>query len=224
MAEVGMNVENLSEVLAGLDQTKPNVAKAVNSTCKEFKSRAPGWINKAVTQEYAIKAGDVKESLKAKHNCGSTSLGGVTLDDIRLEYRGSVLTFTHFKFSPKKPAGFRTGRKAKGIIPGQYTNAGRDVVWAFQRKKTNLKVTVKKGHKEALSGRYDTTPFVASMKGSPVLPFQRKNKERSSATSLRSLSVPQMIMNEKVTKDINKRIDEELGKRLQHHLDRYSMN
>lgn len=220
MAEVGMNVENLSEVLAGLDQTKPNVAKAVNSTCKDFKSRAPGWISKAVTQQYTIKAGDVKEALKAKHNCGTTVLGGVTLDDIRLEYRGRVLTFSHFKFTPK--GGGVKLKKKRVLIPGQRTTSDSPVVWAYEHKTQKVTVTVKKGHKEVLKGKYLTTPFVASMGSSPVMPFQRTAQKRQEVKSMRSVSVPQMITNDKVAKDINDRIDTELGKRLQHHLDRYS--
>ena len=220
MAEVGMNIQNLGEVLAGLDQTKGYVAKAVNSTCKDFKSRAPGWINKAVTQEYTIKAGDVKGALKAKHNCGTTVLGGVTLDDIRLEYRGRVLTFSHFKFTPK--GGGVKLKKKRVLIPGQRTTSDSPVVWAYAHKNQNVKVEVKKGHKTTLKGKWMSTPFVASMGSSPVMPFQRTAQKRQEVKSMRSVSVPQMITNDKVAKDINDRIDTELGKRLQHHLDRYS--
>lgn len=220
MAEsLDVEVQNLEEVLSGLNKRKEYAAKAVNSTCKDFKSRAPGWINKAVTQKYTIKSGEVKGALKGAHNVGTTVLGGVKLDDIRLEYSGRILTFSHFRFTPKKPAGVS---KKRGLIPGQYTTAGRPVVYASLLKKTNAKVTVKKGQTKVLKGRYSPTPFIASMRGSPMMPFQRRTAERSSVVSMRSVSIPQMITNEEVSQDINERISEGLGKRLQHHLDRYS--
>lgn len=217
---VDVKVEGLEDILTGLDKRKEYVAKAVNSTCKEFKSRAPGWINKAVIQEYAIKAGDVKDALKAKHNCGTTSLGGVTLDDIRLEYRGKLLTFSHFKFTPREP-GVKLLKK-RVLIPGQRTSSDSPVVWAHVHKQQNVSVTVKKGRKQKLSGKWLTNPFVAEMGKSPVMPFQRTAQKNQTVKSMRSVSIPQMISNEKVAADINNRIDTELGKRLQHHLDRYS--
>ena len=220
MAEgMDVKIENLEEVLAGLDKRKEYVAKAVNSTCKDFKSRGPGWISKAVTAEYTIKASEVKGALQGSHNVGTVVLGGVKLDDIRLEYSGRVLTVTHFKYTPKKEAAL--GKK-RGLIPGQYTANGRPVVWAFQRKKKAIKVEIHKGQKVDLHGRYDTTPFITSMKGSPEMPFQRKGEARTDVVSMRTVSIPQMITNEKVAEDINDRISDGLAKRLQHHLERYS--
>ena len=221
MADIGVNFENLGEVLAGLDGKKADVAKAVNSTCKDFKSRAPAWISKAVTQQYTIKSGEVKDSLKAKHNCGTTVLGGITLDDIRLEYRGKLLTFSHFKFTPREPRVKLL--KKRVLIPGQRTSSDSPVVWAHVHKQQNVSVTVKKGRKQKLSGKYLTNPFIAEMGKTPVvMPFQRTAQKRQEVKSMRSVSIPQMITNDKVAKDIDERINVELGKRLQHHLDRYS--
>ena len=219
MAETDIKIENLEEVLSGLDKRKEYVAKAVNSTCRDFKSRAPGWISKAVTQEYTIKSSEVKGAMTGSQNVGHIKLGGISLDDIRLEYSGRVLTYSHFRYTPKKPAPLSNKRQ---IIPGQATSAGRPVVYAFQRKPKAIKVEIHKGQKKEVRGDYGTTPFIASMKGSPMMPFQRKTKERSSAVSMQSTSVPQMITNEKVAKDINERINDGLAKRLEHNLERYS--
>ena len=219
MAEsMGVKIENLEEVLSGLDKRKEYVAKAVNATCRDFKSRAPAWISKAVTQEYTIKAAEVKGAIKGTHNVGTVKLGGVRLDDIRIEYAGRTLTLSHFKFTPKKEASL--GKK-RGMIPGQYTANGRPVVWAFQRKKKTIKAEIHKGKKKTLTGKYKPTPFIASMNG-PEMPFQRKGEARTDLVSIRSVSVPQMILYDDVAKDINDRISEGLAGRLQHHLSRYS--
>lgn len=220
MAEgIKVEVKNLAEVLAGLDKRKEYVAKAVNSTCRDFKSRGPGWISKAVTSEYTIKASEVKGALTGKHNVGHVSLGGVTLDDIRLEYRGRLLTFAHFRFTPKSRPSLA---KKRGLIPGQYTSSSSPVVLARIPKRKAVKVEVHKGQKKTLSGRYEPSPFVASMNGSPTLPFQRRSQARTDIESIRSVSIPQMITNEKVAEDISTRISDGLAKRLEHHLKRYS--
>lgn len=216
---VNVEVKNLEEVLSGLDRRKEYVAKAVNSTCRDFKSRGPGWVSKAVTAEYTIKASEVKGALTGKHNVGHISLGGVTLDDIRLEYTGRLLTFSHFRFTPKRPPALS---KKRSLIPGQYTYNGRPVVWARIPRKKAINVEVHKGQKKPLAGRYEPTPFVASMNGSPTLPFQRRSKARTDIVSMRTVSIPQMITNEKVAEDISTRISEGLGTRLTHHLKRYS--
>lgn len=215
-----IELEGLEEVLSGLNQTKPNVAKAVNATCKDFKTRGPGWVTKAVTQVYNIKSGEVKDAIAGKHNIGRVNLGGVTLDDIYIEYRGRVLTFSHFKFTPKT-SGVKLLKK-RILIPGQRTTSDRPYVWTYVHKNQKVTVTVRKGHKEVLKGKYLTTPFIASMNGPPVMPFQRTAQKNQTVKSMRSVSIPQMITNDKVAEDISERIDKELGKRLQHHLDRYS--
>ena len=221
MAEtMDIKVEGLENILSGLDKKKEYVAKAVNSTCKDFKSRAPGWINKAVTQEYTIKASEVKGALTSKRTVGTVSLGGVTLDDIYIEYSGRILTFSHFRFTPKKPD--IKLLKKRILIPGARTSSDSPVVWAYVHKNQNVQVEVKKGHKRTLKGKWMSTPFIASMRGSPAMPFQRSSQKNQTVKSMRSVSIPQMITNDKVAADINKRIDTELGKRLQHHLDRYS--
>ena len=215
-----IELEGLEEVLSGLNQTKPNVAKAVNATCKDFKSRGPGWVTKAVTQVYTIKSGEVKDAIVGKHNIGHVNLGGVTLDDIYIEYRGRVLTYSHFKFTPREP-GVKLLKK-RVLIPGQRTTSDRPYVWTYAHKNQKVTVTVRKGHKKVLKGKYLTTPFIADMPKSPVMPFQRTAQKNQKVKSIRSVSIPQMITNDKVAKDISERIDKELGKRLQHHLDRYS--
>lgn len=217
-----IKVKNLDEVMKGLDKNKEYVAKAVNATCRDFKSRGKAWVSKSVTQEYAVKASEVKEAFSGVHNIGHLKLGGVGLDNIKLEYSGRPLTFAHFKYTPKKPAPLSN---KKGVIPGQFTSSKRPMVYAFQTKKKPIKVEILKGQKHILKGDYSTTPFIASMNGSPMMPFQRRSndpKKRTDVEAPQSTSVPQMITNEKVSKDISERIDTELSKRLEHHLERYS--
>ena len=231
VAKEGMDIkiENLEEVLAGLDQTKEYVIKAVNSTCREFKSRAPGWISKAVRNEYTIKDAEIKDALVGAHNVGHVRIGGVKLDDIRLEYSGRRLTPLHFRMSPKEPKISKT--KKRQLIPGQYTTAGREVVWAEKTKAKPIMVEIHKGKKKELTPDSGWEgPFLRKVKfrdpdADGYVPFQRKPRQgggKDHLKSVRTVSIPQMITNETVAKEINKSISEGLAKRLDHHLERYS--
>ena len=218
MAEtLNVKVENLEEVLKGLDQTKGNAAKAVNATCRDFKSRGPGWVSKAVAQEYTIKASEVKGAFNGAKSIGHLKLGGVSLDNIELEYSGRTLTLSHFRYTPKKPPAF-SGKKM--LIPAQSSPVGHPI-WVMARRAKVIKVEIHKGHKAELIGDYGTTPFIATM-GGQTMPFQRRTKDRSSAESIRRTAIPEMITNKKVSEQISKNIDEGLSKRLEHHLERYS--
>lgn len=53
-------------------------------------------------------------------------------------------------------------------------------------------------------------------------PFQREGDEKYSLKVIKTVSVLQMITNETVSENIHKRINIELGKRLEHHLKRLS--
>jgi hypothetical protein len=219
-----IKVDNLEEVLSGLDKRKEYVAKAVNSTCRDFKSRAPAWISKAVTAEYTIKASEVKGALTGKHNVGKISIGGIKLDDIQLEYSGRLLTPYHFRMTPKSISTSKL--KKKQLIPGQFTSAGRAVVWAAKLRQKPIQVEIHKGQKKVLhpdSGWEG--PFLYKIDGG-VIPFQRRPRRgyggSDTMESIRTTSVPQMITNDRVAEDINQRISEGLAGRLQHHLERYS--
>lgn len=55
-------------------------------------------------------------------------------------------------------------------------------------------------------------------KGSTQIPFQRESESRYPIKSIKTLSVPQMIENEKVQPLIQQNIDEGLSKRLENHV------
>ena len=54
--------------------------------------------------------------------------------------------------------------------------------------------------------------------GTDYIPFQRKSTNRTDVHPIKTVSLPQMITNEKVASNIYNVIDEKLGKRLEHHL------
>ena len=102
MSGVELIIKNLAEVKAGLKEKEAQVIKAVNATTNDFKNRGPGWISQEVTQIYAVKKKDVTQSKKGAQVNGKVSIAGVKLNNVEIEYKGSLLTPVHFKMTPKK--------------------------------------------------------------------------------------------------------------------------
>ncbi len=70
------------------------------------------------------------------------------------------------------------------------------------------------------------TPFLAPVRAGSdkYIIFQRKGKVRTDMYSLRTVSVPQMVGNDKVKAKIEEKIMGAAEQRLRHHLDRFMSN
>ena len=167
MAEIKMEVTNLNRVIMQLNGQKKVLAKALEATTKDFKSRMPGKISKRVRAVYGVKSADIKATQKGSRTNGTINVGGVRVDNVELVYSGNLLTPVHFNMSPEvRPAG----------------------------KRYTIKATIKKGHRVVLSTR---AFLAASGKtGSIQIPFQRVGNGRYPIQAIKTISVPQMIENE----------------------------
>ncbi len=191
MSGIELFIKNIKEVQDGLNAKQAQLIKAVNATTSDFKSRGPGWISQEVTNVYTIKKKDVTQSKKAAKTNGKVSIAGVMLNNVEIEYKGSLMTPIHFKMTPKtrpKKPGYR------------------------------VSVEIKKGQKV----RLPKNVFLADNKGGTQIPFQRERESRYPIKAVKTLSVPQMITNRDTSENINRRINEELEKRLQHNLERFN--
>ena len=191
MSGIEILVKNIKEVQEGLNAKEAQLIKAVNATTSDFRRAGPGWISQEVTNVYAIKKKDVTQSKKGAKTNGKVNIAGVMLNNVEIEYRGSLMTPIHFKMTPKK-------RPAK---PGY-----------------RVSVEIKKGSKF----RLPKNVFLADNGGGTEIPFQREGDSRYPIRSVKSVSVPQMITNKDVSESIQKRVNEELDKRLQHNIERFS--
>lgn len=198
MASGTMNVivEGFDNVVDELQDMHSRSKKVVQRTIADFKSRGPSWISQEVAKEYGIKKADVNEAKTGIRGRSSVRVHGTRIDDLSIIYRGRVLTPTHFGMKPKI-------RPTKGPY----------VVTALIKKSSGRESLGKKV--------FLGTPNNAKA-GTPQLPFQRESDERYPIKAIKTVSVPQMITNETVSENIHKRINTELGKRLEHHLKRLS--
>lgn len=210
-SSVSVQLANLRQLAADVQAIEAGGRKAITSTVKDVKARAPGWIAQEVTAVYNIKKGEITPSSggKPKKMAGSIRITGETIEELTLTYKGRLLTPVHFGMTPKAPP--------KG-------------------KSYTLKVQVLKGSKKVL-GRYKNTrtpggPFsqrshnilmgTGNTKegGTNWIPFQRMSKTRTDIKKVTTISVPQMITSDRTNEAIMLRLNTETAKRLDHHMKR----
>lgn len=178
------------------------VQKAYDLMLSDMRDKLPPKITKAVTGVYAIKTAEVREAgesaEKTAQKTKGKKIGDIRMDGLSLTYQGRRLTLAHFN---PYPGGKPTKRKYK------------------------VKATIFKGKRPTINGK-GTPPFVAPTSrkdaGAPWIPFSRVGKERLPIAPIRTVSIPQMLENEKVAEVINAEKDKLVLKRFQHHLDRLS--
>lgn len=187
-------VTNHQEIMRKFGLMESQAKKAVNRTVSDFKTRGPGWVAQEVCKEYNIKKKDVTAAKKGFRNASKAiRVRGQRLDTLAIEYRGRLLTPTHFSMKPtKRPEG---------------------------RRPYTVTAQIKKnGGRKALGGGV----FLGSSggEGTVQIPFRRRGTARTPIDVIKTVSVPQMITNETVAEQIHTRVNEELGKRLEHNVQR----
>lgn len=208
-----IEVQRLEAVQKSVRQLRRKSERVVERTIKDAKQRVPGWVATEVAKQYGV---DKKEVIGGK--LGSMRISGSTMQDLRFTYKGRRLTPTHFKMSPQAPTGGAYTLKAT-IIKGQRSKLGK--VKKLTKKQRKALGRNFKGMNPRTS---DHSPIMlmhtgnAHAGGTDYIPFQRKSTSRTDVHPIKTVSLPQMITNEKVAPNIYKAIDEKLGKRLEHHL------
>ena len=181
---------NIDNVIKGLDQEKANAEKVIKRTVGDMRTRGPGWVSKAVREEYNIAAKDVKEACHTE-SAGSISLGGTQIDDVALVYKGRVLTPTHFKMKPStRPAG---------------------------NKPYKISAEIKKGQRKTLSSIAFLAN--SGSEGTKQIPFKRRGTERLPIDAIKTLSVPQMVEDGEgnIKPKVEQAINDNLEKRFNHY-------
>lgn len=179
---------------AELKAVEKETQKAVQNAIKDTASRAPAQVTKAVTAVYGIKSGDVTAAGKdaKKGSKRKINVSGLKVGSIQLTYSGRLLTPTHFSMTPKeRPAG---GKKYK------------------------IKAAIYKGPKKVLGSGMFLAP--AKGEGTTVIPWKKTPEKRWPVEPVKTVSIPQMIDNEKVHADIKEKVDAILVERINHHTER----
>ncbi len=203
--------KELTKELGKLEKASQTV---LNRTLADVRTRVPGWVSAEVAAQYGIKKKEVGDG-----KTSTLKVEGNKLPDVKLVYRGRVLTPTHFNIAPKapKPGGGYTLKAT--IIKGQRTTLGK-----VKKLTKKQRAALGKNFRREGTRSSDHSPIMLMHTGNTkeggtnYIPFQRKSTRRSDVKAIKTLSVPQMIDSERVAPNIQKAIDEKLGKRLEHHL------
>lgn len=213
---------NFEDVYRELDQMRKAPKKVVDRTIKDFRQRAPSWVSQEVVKEYNIKKSEISPAKGGSNEkkAGSVQTKGETIASAALVYKGRVLTPTHFGMTPKAPKQSytlkaqvikgekKTWSKVKKLSKKQRKNIGRN--FTHQSTKTSSKSPIMLMH----TGNKQPG-------GTNYIPFQRQSKNRNDLKAVKTLSMPQMVSNEKVEKNIANAINENLGKRFEHYCELY---
>ena len=205
---------NLTEVVSELRQIEKESETVVKRTISDISKRAPGWVASEVVQVYGIKKGEITPNGKGK-KAGNISTRGNTIASMQLVYRGRVLTPTHFGMTPKSPPAGRGYTLKANILKGNKATLGKvKKLTKKQRAALGLNFT-RSGTKSS-----DHSPIMLMRTGGTYIPFQRKSTNRKDLEAIKTVSVPQMVSNEKTEPGITKTLNENIEKRFHHHLSR----
>lgn len=188
-----------------LKKLKEGSETALKRTVSDFQSRAPGWVSKGVRQHYGVDQAGIKS---ASVRVRTTPSSGSVLSGVSINYKGRVLTLTHFNASPKTAPSARQSRPLR--IPGQTVSAGSPVAMVRPPKRYSVKATIIKGQRVEMSQR----SYVAGN----GLPYQRRGDARLPVDVIKTVSVPQMISG-KAKNTIDELIKENMEKRFQHNVE-----
>lgn len=171
--------------------------KAMVRTMRDVQHRGPAWIAKVATSVYAVPATKLNPNTKAGAGKASVVAGGETLAGVTWTYRGERLTLGGtFKI---KPPGHRakpykiTGTIVKGVA-SPYGH------WS-------------KPYSEG--GRYGPVSPWMMVPGVNV-PIQRTGRVFGGAA--KGLAVPQMVVSDRTKDELQRKLEEETLKRLEHYI------
>lgn len=193
-------IDKLALELKGFEQEVATAARyAINRTIDHVMTVTAREVSKV----YNIKASEIKlpkEASKKEHKNAIVKIfikaPGPSDLTSHIEYTGRTLTMMHFGIKPQKK--FSIPSKISPEVP--------------------VKVKIKKsgGYKKL---NIDPKPFVFMFPTNKNLNvWHRTGKTFYPVEPLRTLSVPQMITNEDITKSIAKAAEEMLGNRLEHEI------
>lgn len=204
------NYKALQKQLEDMKKAPRQVLKALTSDAKK---RVPGWVATEVSKVYGVK----KSEITGK-KVGTVQTKGESFDQVKVIYKGRVLTPTHFSMNPKTPKPNRGPYTLKAtVIKGERTTMGKV-------KKLTKKQLAAMGKNFTRSGtqKSDHSPIMLMRaNGGHYLPFQRKSTNRKDIEAIKTVSLPQMVSSKRTEQGIQTAINDGLGKRLDHHMQRY---
>ena len=204
-SKIDFKVDMLKDVKTVYKELKAEQKKKMGLVMRDCRRDVPATVAKAVSKRYNLKTSEMKPpavKVNVDKNGNKYKLkkavevrvDGEDLDSMAVVYRGRRLTVQRFNMNPKKPVNF-TGR------PGHRKRAKKDIQATVLRgKRSSVKMN---GHRTFIANVRGVNQAVHAKEGVRKIDFVAK-----------TLSVPIMVDNKEVRKDINKGINETVSKSL----------
>lgn len=202
---VDVIIDKMKDAKEVYKDLKADQKKKMGLVMRDLRRDVPATVAKAVSKRYNIKTSEMKppavkvnvdkngNKYKSK-KAVDVRVDGEDLESMAVVYRGRRLTVQRFNMNPKKPANF-TGR------PGHRKRAKKDIQATVLRgKRSSVKMN---GHRTFIANVRGVNQAVHAKEGDRRIDFIAK-----------TLSVPIMVDNNEVRKDINKGINETVSKSL----------
>lgn len=210
---VSSGIKNYKALTKQLEDMKKAPKAVLKATTSDVRKRVPGWVNTEVAKVYGVKKSEITSGA-----LGSVKVTGDNIQEIKITYKGRVLTPTHFGMTPKAPGQNAYTLKAQ-ILRGDKVVLGKVKKLTKKQRAALAKNFTRSGTKNS-----DHSPvMLMRANGGQYLPFQRKSTKRNDIVAVKTVSLPQMVSNERTHDLIQTAINEGLSKRLDHHMKRYGM-
>lgn len=203
---MSIGLKNFDDIKKQLKEVEKSTERVIQNTASDMRRRAPGKVADVIRQTYNIKKSDILKTNRVEEGKSKSSVRvkGSLGKSLRLVYEGNRLTPLRFGMTPKVPPAGRSYTlkmqvfKGKKVVIGRY-KAKKKAGGPYSEQSHNILMPTKSGH---------------------YLPFQRMSKDRDDLKVFRTLAIPQMVTNEKVSKGIQEEIHSLLESRLDHHVNR----
>jgi hypothetical protein len=216
---VKCEIKDFKALKKTLDKMQEAPRKVLSSTLSDVRKRAPGWVAAEVVKVYGVKKGEV-----TGQKIGTVKVEGDSLKTVKIKYTGRLLTPTHFNMSPKAPTPGGGYTLKASIIKGERATLGKV-------KKLTKKQRAALGKNFTRSGTQtsERSPIMLMHTGAggadktQYIPFQRVSKRRDDLKVIKAISLPQMVGSERTNVGIRTTLNDNIEKRLQHHMKRHGL-
>lgn len=227
---MAVNITIDPQIFEDIDTYGKQLVKMEDRVVRDLAKRAPTWVAQEVSSHYNIKKSELTKAGKgvkkpwgsgdsderfSKAGVGISS--GDTIASFTITYKGRLLTPFHFGMSPKlRPTAPSTAKKKKSAM--------------VTTKNYTMRATIKSGSRQEIghykrkripAGPYSSSTGGLFMLNGGKVPAYRDSRNPKDIKVWKTLSVPEMVTNEKVSEAYFKRLDDETGKLLNKYYDMY---
>ena len=223
MGIMNLSLKNFNKTIDELNKIETNSKKAVSDTIVDMKRSIPGMVANSIMKQYNIKKSEITpQSITAKKDkklIGGIGISGNTIQSLRIDYHGRLLTPAHFGMNPKKIKNKSTQitmsvHKEKTVKIGKRNflvptgTLSKDKIQAIPFSRNGIKEKMSRG---IYANKIHTRN--KRLKGTPIL--------RQPLKKFTTVSLPQMVDNKSVRKDFEKEIEKKLNERLNANMKRH---